>query len=65
MNADNRESAQPPRPDALGWAETDSLNTTYVYVEPVGDSTIRPMRSPVLRQIRPEQRPSSEKSDGN
>jgi hypothetical protein len=40
-----------------GVAETDSLNTIVYFFDGVGDTTIRPMRSPVLGQIRPLRRP--------
>jgi hypothetical protein len=34
-------------------AVTDSLNTVFVTLEGVEDTTIRPVRSPILMQIRP------------
>jgi len=45
-------SEQQPQP-LEGVAETDSLNTIVYFFDGVGDTTIRPIRSPVLCQIRP------------
>lgn len=38
-------------------AVTDSLNAVFVTLEGVEDTTIRPVRSPMLMQIRPPQPP--------
>lgn len=37
--------------------ETEFLNCQYVYVDAVGDTTVRPADSPLYRQLRPDQPP--------
>ena len=43
-----------------GWTETENLSGILVQVDAIGDATIRPMRSPVLRQFRLDQSPPPE-----
>ncbi len=45
--------------------ETENPNGTYVFVDAIGDTTIRPMRSPVLRQTRPDDTQSLARSQGD
>jgi len=55
----------PPAPEVgpNGWTETEALNALDFFFDAVGDTTIRPMRSPVLRQIRPDQPPQAPKAN--
>lgn len=57
MNPAQPNDTPPPQPDSGPTGETDSLNVIHVFFDGVGDSTIRPMRSPIFRQIRPDQPP--------
>jgi hypothetical protein len=52
-NQPQRTQPQPDEPEV----ETHSRNVIHAFFDGVGDTTIRPMRSPVLRQIRPDRPP--------
>jgi hypothetical protein len=55
MNQAGPENGAHPRPGQEGWTETEYLNNTYVFVDAVGDTTIRPMRPEIPRNWpRPE-----------
>ena len=45
---------KPAEPTAV---ETEFLNLHCVYVDVLGDTTVRPADSPLLRQLRPDQPP--------
>lgn len=45
----------PPEPsDGATTAETENLNSVYEFREAIWETNIRPMRSPMLGQTRPE-----------
>jgi hypothetical protein len=52
----NEPQPKQPQPDEPK-VETHSRHVIHAFFEGVGDTTIRPMRSPKLRQIRPDQPP--------
>ncbi len=58
-----QKSDNAPEKDKANWTETENPNTILVSVEAVGDTTVRPMRSAILRQIRPGHPPQTEASD--
>jgi hypothetical protein len=57
MNAPNPTNGPNPERDEAVRTETNGLNCIDVFIEGKGDKTVRPMRSPILRQIRPDRPP--------
>ena len=55
-------SGQPDLPP-LREAETENLRMVYVYIDAVGDTTIRPSRGPIATQLRPDQPPAPPSPD--
>jgi hypothetical protein len=53
MSAPNAEEGRPNKPRRAPRCETNSLNTIVIRIDAVGDTTIRPLRSPMYKQIRP------------
>jgi hypothetical protein len=49
----NSEMSPSEHPDGAT-AETENLNSNYEFREVIWETCIRPMRSPILGQIRPE-----------
>ena len=50
-----------PQPEQPPLVQTENLDGVIVELDGLGDTTIRPARSPVLRQIRPDQPPPPDK----
>ena len=59
------ENSSKPKESNNRWAETENLQGIIVEIDAVGDTTVRPIRSPILLQIRPDEapRPADSKSD--
>jgi hypothetical protein len=54
MATTNSEMSTPENPDGAATAETENLNSIYEFREALWETSIRPMRSPLLGQTRPE-----------
>lgn len=54
MATTNSEILSPDGSDGAPTAETENLNSIYEFREAVWETSIRPMRSPLFGQIRPE-----------
>jgi hypothetical protein len=58
MSAANNENKGADTPGRTGWSQTDSRNSILIEIlDAVGDTTVRPIRSPILKQTRPDQPP--------
>ncbi len=57
MNSKNPEPAGARQPNPQPWSETENRASVIVEADGPVDTTIRPARSPALRQIRPDQPP--------
>jgi hypothetical protein len=55
MAATNSEMLPPENPDNLATAETENYSSRYEFREAIWETCIRPMRSPILGQIRPKE----------
>jgi hypothetical protein len=54
MASTNSEKSPPEGADGEVTAETENVSSIYEYREALWETRIRPMRSPLLGQIRPE-----------
>ena len=54
MAKTNSEMLTPEYPHDAAIAETENLNSVYEFREAVWETNIRPMRSPIFGQIRPD-----------
>lgn len=43
------------QPEQPAWSQTENLRGILVELEGPGDTTVRPARSPLVRQVRPDQ----------
>ena len=59
--SDQPDKAGHPAPGDL--PQTENLRGLYLFIDAVGDTTIRPIRSPMLKQIRPDQPPERPKPE--
>ena len=57
MNNSSTENGFPMQLPPDNETETDNLKGIYVFLDGVGDTTVRPNPSPIFRQIRPGQPP--------
>ena len=64
MNTEQSGDTGQPVPEQDNWPQTDNLGHAFVFVDAVGDTTIRPIRSPVVTQVRPTPRPAERKPEG-